>query len=129
MKRWLGILLTLLACACCATTSSNPYQARPLKPTGYKEVFTDAARCYGKPIRDGGDFADIRWYIVPAGAMGDAVGMWVWPNQIYLDSRYVSSYYVVRHEILHHIVYAIFMIDPHKHPDFARCVDAPQPLG
>lgn len=129
MRRLLATLATILTCTCCAP-AVYLYQAKPLNPEGwYRRLYEQAAACVGSAAHKDADYGKIKWFITPKGNMGDAAGIWSWPDRIYLDEGFASNPYVVRHEELHYLLGGGEPgSDPHEAADFVHCVDAPFPF-
>lgn len=132
MHRWLILLLLLTTTACSACASPGKvriFGAQPLEPEAwYERLYVQAKNCVtagGGSVRPDSEYRKIRWFVVPKAAMGEAVGLWSWPDRIFLDEAYVANFYVIRHEELHMLLGGGFVKDPHEVPDFVRCVNAP----
>lgn len=120
----------LTVCSCCASPGKSfLYNARPLHPEGwYARLYDQAKACvieHGGSLRKGSQYSRIHWYVTTKGAMGDAIGLWSWPDRIFLDEMYAMNWYVVRHELLHDLLGAGLGQDAHDDPIFKACVDAP----
>lgn len=66
-------------------------------------------RCTGEKIQKGGDYKDIKWFVVSPGGMrkpfgGELVlGRWIAPDTIMVDSLWMGASWVIEHEMVHHI--------------------------
>jgi hypothetical protein len=61
--------------------------------------------CSGLKEQKGGHLSDVNFYVVTPGALGPlSFGRWVYPNSILLDSLWTETSWVVRHELLHHLM-------------------------
>lgn len=129
MRLWL-LALTILSCACCASAPDYAYVfgASRLSPEGwYKHQYTEVSRCAKKLGQfSGKEFADIEWFIAPAGSIGDAVGLTSFPNRIYLDAGYAMNLEIVRHEEAHLALKPPY--NEHDNPAFMTCADPQAPL-
>lgn len=117
MNRWLRralraaaafaslVLIAYLAgCRVMWAPESHPpvrvFRAEPLEPEGwYRTVYDDVVKCAGTSR----PYAEVEWYVVGAGKMGDWIGLYSPPNRIYLDERSVMDGFTVGHELLHYV--------------------------
>lgn len=131
MGRFLSLAITALLCISCATAPKQGYiyGATPIHPEPwFRKLYDQASACVqnaGATIRKEGSYESIEWFMVESGAMGPIVGLWSWPNRIFIDRGYMTHPWVLRHEMLHHLLGANFLQDSHTEADFAGCVDAP----
>lgn len=87
------------------TCALEPDGAVPMDtPAHYREIWKQAEACSGLT----GDFDRVRWNIVlghdfPCNS-GKCIGEWHRPHTITIASDWVTTDWVVRHEILHDLV-------------------------
>lgn len=72
-------------------------------PLHYRQIWEDAEKCSGKT----GDFNKVHWYVVPGRSFRadgvDAIGHWHTPHDIAIASEWLTTDWVVRHEMVHEL--------------------------
>jgi len=132
MGRTLRLLCIAFICSCCATAPQPaPFGAIRFEPEPwYRLLYDNAKACViaaGRTPREGSEYEPIIWLEVAHKRAPGWVGLWSWPNRIYLDEQYVMHPYVVRHELTHHLLGGGFLDDAHQDPVFKACTEAPYP--
>lgn len=104
-------LLLLVGVATCVRCQDRA--GAPLAVTQRFLAFADSQWRYDLACTDltpqpGGDFADVRWQIVThngiVGGHQFLLGMWIPPDTIRIDSAFIATSWVLRHELLHHLL-------------------------
>lgn len=129
------VLLAFGACVPSATVPVEqpvrPYYAQPLIPEEwYAKVYDDVVACWGDLLPDDVvPFAALEFFLVPADGLVSygsdaftiAAGQWSWRRHVYLDTRFVMSELVLKHEISHAVM--LKGDELHEHPKFKECVE------
>ena len=110
MKRGIWYYALVLLAAGCVTTpmAYDPvriFYARPLiAETWYEDLFHRMEKCLGKSR----PYSAINWFLVQPGMIRDGAsegaGLWSSPANIYLDSRFALSEFVLIHEMAHYLM-------------------------
>lgn len=70
-------------------------------PAHYREIWQDAEKCTGKS----GDFNRVHWYVVPGHDFKAdgivAIGHWSTPHDILIAQDWLTTDWVIRHEMIH----------------------------
>ena len=124
MRRWYLVLVVVLAgCVSAIPVADDPvriFYARPLiAETWYEDLFHRMEKCLGKSR----PYSAINWFLVQPGMIRDGAsegaGLWSSPANIYLDSRFALSEFVLIHEMAH------YLMDEgdsaHENPLFVMC--------
>lgn len=109
MPKTLLIAICWLGLACSPQPAKlRPFNAQPLEPEPwYADLYNDVRRCALLTNTFSGlRYADIEWYVYPAGSLPDIAGFWSKPNRIYLDANYVIIDPVIKHELGHAVLQA-----------------------
>lgn len=110
-ERFVGSLfvvgLALATCAKCQESRPTSAASAAFLAFADSQWQYDLA-CTGLTPQAGGDLSDVKWQIV---AHDDLVsghlfllGLWIPPDTIRLDTNFVTSTWVIRHELLHHLL-------------------------
>lgn len=126
MRKHYTLLLTLLACACCAapTPKTRIFRAEPLEPEAWYELVYDSVKACADQLGYASDYDydEVEWFITVPDAMPGLAGLTSFPKRIYLDERFVTNASVVRHEAGH--VAIAQGHNSHEDPVFKTCAGA-----
>lgn len=123
MGKYLIILLTVLACACCASAppKARIFGALPLEPEiWYEDIYKEVTRCARSLNKYSGlEYAALEFYVVEADAIPGMAGLFSSPRRIYFDARFVITASVIRHEMAHAAL--IWGFNRHDDASFKLC--------
>jgi len=110
----LAFLLVALGLATCAKCQ-QPHKAADSAAVATAKflAFADSQwqydlACTGLTPQPGGNLSDVKWQIISHDWLFEGhsflLGLWIPPDTIRLDSAYAADAWIVRHELLHHLL-------------------------
>ena len=104
-----SVLLLAVALSTCARCQEPPKDSAASAFLAFADSqWQYDLACTGLTPALGGDLSDVKWQIVTHNGVVQnhtfLLGLWIPPDTIRLDTAYVHSKWVVRHELLHHLL-------------------------
>jgi hypothetical protein len=99
MKLAFVLALVIATCAFAPPDGATPMRVPPT----YRAIWDSAQACTGTR----GDFAQVQWLVHPGNSFpsrdGAAIGMWTPPHTITIAVEWMTTDWVVKHEMIHEL--------------------------